>query len=80
MTIEIVNDELIELLDQLRQHKNIKTDKIYNLMKEVDRMDFVPEDIYDRAYSNSALPFGFGFNMSARISNIFYQFIEFNNC
>ena len=57
----------MELLDILKKNENIETEKIYNLMYEVDRMDFAPEDSGGKAYANGPLPFGFGFNMSARI-------------
>jgi len=47
------------LIDSLIQDGYLKSQAIIDAFKSIDRKDFVPGDLKDRAYDNTALPIGF---------------------
>lgn len=47
-----------ELINQLIKDGYLKTPAIMKAFQEIDRKDFVPEEIKDHAYENIALPIG----------------------
>ena len=54
----------MNLLDSLIQEGWLKTPRIIEAFKRIDRADFMPEDSRDLAYVNSAFPIGFGQTIS----------------
>jgi protein-L-isoaspartate(D-aspartate) O-methyltransferase len=56
MTDIYTNEQLIELL---KKDGYLKTSVIIEAFKNVDRKDFVPENVKERSYFNEALPIGF---------------------
>jgi protein-L-isoaspartate(D-aspartate) O-methyltransferase len=57
--------ELSEMVNYLINVGYLKTDKVKQAMLSVDRKFFVPADEYRLAYSDSALPIGYGQTISA---------------
>jgi len=54
----------MQLLDSLIQQGCLKTPRIIEAFKKIQRIDFLPEDIKDLAELNEALPIGFGQTIS----------------
>jgi len=52
-------DTNAELIDRLKKDGYLKTPVIIDAFKNVDRKDFVPNEIKDKAYINEALSIGF---------------------
>ena len=48
-----------ELVRELIKSGHLKTPRIIEAFRSVDRADFVPDDIKERAYNNEPLPIGF---------------------
>lgn len=53
-----------ELVKQLIEQGYLKTPRIIEAFLAIDRKDFVPEDQYDEAYWDIALPIGYGQTIS----------------
>ena len=60
-----------ELVDHLVQLRYLKTPRIIKAFKQVDRQNFVPEDLRDEAYINAPLPIGFGQTISQPLTVAF---------
>lgn len=52
------------LIQELTRDGYLKTPFIIEAFKEINRADFVPEDVKDEAYLNTALPIGYGQTIS----------------
>lgn len=57
----MTNESLIE---ELKREGYLKTSRITNAMRKIDRADFVPKELRDEAYLNTALPIGEGQTIS----------------
>jgi protein-L-isoaspartate(D-aspartate) O-methyltransferase len=53
-----------ELIDSLIKDGYLKTRRIIEAFKNIDRKNFVPEDLQDEAYVNAPLPIGWGQTIS----------------
>ena len=58
---EMTNESLI---GELEREGYLKTPRIRNALEKIDRADFVPEELRDEAYRNTALPIGAGQTIS----------------
>lgn len=56
------NDELV---DYLVNRNIIRTGRVERAFRDTDRGDFVPEDLWEKAYLDTPLPLGFGATISA---------------
>jgi len=52
------------LIKELMEEGILKTPSIIDAFEKVDRKDFVPEELKDRAYLNTPLPIGYGQTIS----------------
>ena len=59
------------LIDNLIQEKWLKTERIIQAFQEIQREDFLPEDIKDLAEQNTALPIGNGQTISQPLTVAF---------
>ena len=48
------------LIKELMEEGILKTPSIIEAFEKVDRRDFVPEELKDKAYLNAPLPIGYG--------------------
>ena len=60
-----------DLVNHLIQQGYLKTPLIIGAFKQVDRQNFVPEDLRDEAYINAPLPIGFGQTISQPLTVAF---------
>lgn len=59
------------LIDKLIQDGYVKSQSIIDACKAVDRRDFIPDDLKDRAYENVALPIGYKQTISQPLVVVF---------
>lgn len=62
---EDFSNERTAMVDRAVQYFNLKNPDVLNAMRTIPRHLFVPENLRDRAYNDSALPIGFGQTISA---------------
>jgi protein-L-isoaspartate(D-aspartate) O-methyltransferase len=65
MAKKVINPDLIELLDELREKDAIKSQEVYDIMSKVDRRNFVPHGAEPLAYIDCPIRLGWGINLSA---------------
>jgi len=61
----------VELIEDLIRGKYLVTPRIIEAFKSIDRKDFVPQDLSDKAYVNEPLPIGFGQTISQPLTVAF---------
>ena len=59
------------LIDALIRGKYLKTPRIIEAFKSIDRKDFIPQDLSDDAYVDEPLPIGFGQTISQPLTVAF---------
>src|SRR3989338_1575958 len=59
------------LIKELMEEGILKTPSIIEAFEKVDRKDFVPEELKDKAYLNSPLPIGYGQTISQPLTVAF---------
>lgn len=59
------------LIEKLREEGVLRSDSIVQALTKVDRADFVPEDLRERAYEDIALPIGKGQTISQPYTVVF---------
>lgn len=59
------------LIKELMEEGILKTPSIIEAFEKVDRKDFVPEELKDRAYLNTPLPIGYGQTISQPLTVAF---------
>ena len=59
------------LIKELMEEGILKTPSIIEAFEKVDRKDFVPEELKDRAYLNAPLPIGYGQTISQPLTVAF---------
>src|SRR3972149_2720436 len=59
------------LIKELMEEGILKTPSIIDAFEKVDRKDFVPEELKDRAYLNTPLPIGYGQTISQPLTVAF---------
>src|SRR4030042_7083286 len=60
-----------ELIENLIKSGHLKTRRIINAFKKIDRKDFVPDDLEEEAYVNAPLPIGWGQTVSQPLTVAF---------
>src|SRR3989338_1113331 len=60
-----------ELVKKLVDEGYLRSLRVINAFKQVDRQNFVPEDLRDEAYVNAPLPIGFGQTISQPLTVAF---------
>ena len=59
------------LIKELMEERILKTPSIIEAFEKVDRKDFVPEELKDKAYLNTPLPIGYGQTISQPLTVAF---------
>ena len=59
------------LIKELMEEGILKTPSIIEAFEKVDRRDFVPEELKDKAYLNAPLPIGYGQTISQPLTVAF---------
>ena len=59
------------LIKELMEEGILKTPSIIEAFEKVDRKDFVPEELKDKAYLNTPLPIGYGQTISQPLTVAF---------
>jgi len=66
-----VNKKENKLVEELISEEYLKTPRIIDAFKKIDRADFVPEDLRTEAYGNYPLPIDFGQTISQPLTVAF---------
>lgn len=64
MIILVMTKTNEELIKELAQDGYLKTPAVIEVFRAVDRKDFLPPEVRDRAYDNTALPIGYSQTIS----------------
>lgn len=60
-----------KLINELIKGGYLRTPRIIEAFKNIDRKDFVPDELKQDAYANTALPIGFGQTISQPLTVAF---------